>query len=188
MITAADQLLILESLVTTISAETGYRVLPSPEKFVDKRDFLASDETVVSTDRDTQDKMDAIDVAAVWCFFRGWSDVPGSPEDSPIKYFNYDLVFFKQKDRERLDENDTFEKTILKNYNDIITAVFNLQYELQGSRNLGVLDPARYAIQETTSLIVQQELEYEAQCEFIPGILGYRIVLREAIRVQLVEC
>lgn len=186
MISAADQLLISESLASTISSATGFRTIPSPQRFVDKRDFLSSS-SLAENLRDTQKKIDAIDAAAAWVFFRGWSDVSG-PEDSPIKLLNYDIVFFKQRDRERLDENNAFQKTILKNYNDIVAAVFNLQYELQGSRNLGVLDPSIYAIQETTSLTVQQELDYDVACEFIPGVFGYRIVLREGIRVQLVEC
>lgn len=187
MITSADQNLILQELTGIVEAETGFLTIPSPMKFVDKRDFISAHPDIVEADRDTQDKIDEIDVEACWVHFRGWTDV-GGPEDSPLKSYNYDLTFFVQADRERVNEGDAFQKRVLKNYNRIVEAVVNLQAEVYGSRNLGVLDEARYAVQQTSALIVQQELTSSTTCEFVPGVIGYLIVLREGVQIQLVEC
>ena len=187
MITSADQNLMLQELTTVIETQTGFRTIPSPMKFVDKRDFLASDPDTVEADRDTQDKIDELDVKACWTSFKGWTDV-GGPEDSPLKSYNYDLTFFVQADRERVDENDTFKKRVLKNYDDIVAAVVNLQEEVYSSRNLGVLNATRNANLQMTALVVQQELDFDVPCPFVPGVVGYLIVLREGIQIQLREC
>lgn len=192
MIPLADELQIREYLSGIIATATGYRVIPAPIYFNGVQDYWATYEDAPATP-ESLDEIDDIDVQCAWLYLKGYVDDPESPTDSPKMDLNYDIVLFQQSDRLREDENitpDAFNKMLLQNHNDFVGGLLNLKAALQGLRTMGLFPTGTggYAQQNTQGLIMIEEIDNRGECEFVPGITGYRVVLREPVQVQLVLC
>lgn len=189
-ITTADEQLIRRFIgidkIGSISTSVG-RIIPAPVYFAGKEDYWA---TIESVSYDTQDEIDTNHIKFCAFYPKGFVDRDG-PVDSPLVELTYEIYLFSQYDLERSDENispDAFNKKMLKAHNEFVGAFLELKETFQGWRNMGILDDAVYAIQQTTSLVQNQFIENRAQCRFIPGVVGHQVILDEPVRLKLVAC
>lgn len=167
-------------------ANTG-RVIPAPVYFNDKEDYWA---TVGSVSYNTQPAIEGEAIKYTCFYLKNIVKLAGT-DDSPLLGLVYEIEIFHQYELERADENvtpDAFNKKMLKSHNEFIAACLDLTSEFFGIRNIGVLDTAEYAVQQTTNLVQTQFIENKAITDFIPGVRGHKARFDETVRVQLIPC
>lgn len=186
---AAQELTIRQALATTIDAidEAGF-VIPAPLYCNGIEEFWG---TLDGTAINTKDEIEQGNVAACWIYPLQYSDdLTSSKPDSPLVNFTYEFYLFRQYGLEREDETATpeiFNSQVLKLHNKFVKAWLDIKTAFQGNRSLG-LDSGIFVQAITTSIVQPDFIQNQSQCEFVPGVVGFAVKLRETVRYKLVEC
>lgn len=186
--TAAEELQIREKLSESLNTVTSIgEVIPAPLYCNDASDFYAT----LDSAKDSKDEIELTPIAACWFYPIGFSDdLTSSKPDSPLVLLDYELYLFRQYGLQRADETETpdvFDSQMLKLHNQFIEAYLGIKSVFQGNRLMG-LDTNVFAINQTTSIVHNQDIENKAICKFVPGIVGFAATLRETVKIKLVDC
>jgi len=184
MLDASQEILIRESLADTIAtvSQAGF-VQPSPLYCNDVTEFWATlDDT-----KDTKVEIDTSIVAACWIYPLLFEDVPDAGcLDKPLIRLTYEFYLFRQYGLTREDESltpDVFNSKVLANHNLFIAAWLGIKNEFQGRRTITGL--TGFAFVKTTSITQAEDIQNQAICDFVPGIVGFAVRLRETVELQV---
>lgn len=186
---AANELIIRKALATTAGAiaACGY-IKPAPQYFSGIEDYYATTDGT----KDTQIEIETQLVSALWIYPMLFTDdFTSGGQDSPLINLEYEFYLFRQYGLMRADESstpDVFDAKVLYQHNQFITAWLALKESFQGNRNIAGLDPSVFVTAQTTSLIQIEDINNQAVCEFIPGLVGYAVRLRTSVNIKLLEC
>lgn len=187
------QLLIIRQAIADKIALAGLVCFPTAIYFAGANDFWQQVAPKV-----TQKDIETTPIAAVWIRYLRFEDAGDNPNipnageaDSPVTTRFYELTVFRSQSRQRLDETitpDAFKKRLLKTEIEIETDIENLTGEFRGVQILTGLAEDDSAVRETNSLVQNEFIESETECEFIKNVTGSQVKLICAVKIQMREC
>lgn len=188
MLTREQELTIREVLATRINSvsEAGF-VRPSAQYFGGREDFWA----VVDPDN-AGNEIETSLIAATWIYPVNFvDDITSASAHSPLINLTYEIYHFTQYGQMREDESDTadvFTEKVLKQHANFITAWLGIKEQFQGNITIAELDPTEFVVRQTTPVVQVEDMTTQAICEFIPGVVGYDVRLRETVQIRFMEC
>ena len=175
----ATELLVREHLADTVGLvpEAGY-IKPAAHYFGGIADFWAT----TDPSKDTQKEIEQTLISATWIYPVNFLDesTGGACDDKPLMHFDYEFYLFTGYGLLRADETespDIFGSKVLVQHNKFITAWLGIKEEFQGKRNIPGL--TGYTSAKTSPVVQVEDIASMAECEFIPGAIGYAVRLRE---------
>lgn len=150
--------------------------------------------TLAGASINTKEEIETERVAAIWIYPAHFTDdTTGSNKpDSPEVSLDYEYYLFGQYGLEREDETeipDIWNSQLLKFEDLFITAWLRIKEEFQGTQNIDGIDYAeKFAKAKTTSIVQLEDINDQAICKFVPGIVGFAVKLRETVIYKLRKC
>ena len=187
--TKDDEKILRQALATTLEgvSNIGF-VIPSRLRFNGIEEFWGT----LDESKETKIDIETSIVAGCWVYPMHFTDdTTSSPPDSPQVSLDYEMYLFRQYglERENEDEPDKiFEHQLLKLEDQFVEAWLGIKEEFQGNRNIAGIDSARFAKAKTSSIFQPEDIDDEAICRFVPGIVGFAVRLRETVIFKLKEC
>lgn len=183
MLDAEQELIIRESLADTLATipTIGF-VQPSPLYCNEVSEFWATFDAT----NDTKNEIDANALAACWIYPVGFVDVPDAGcLDKPLTQLTYEFYLFRQygvtRESDRTMSVEIFDTEILANHNDFVAAWLGIKNEFQGKRAIAGL--TGFSLADTTSVVQVDDIQNQAICDFVPGIVGFSVRLRETVNL-----
>lgn len=185
MLDATQELIIRKSLADTIAtvSEVGF-VQPSPLYCGDDEDFWATLNPTVNT----KDEIDQTIIPCCWLYPISFEDVPDAGcLDKPLIRLTYEFYLFRQYGIQRVADRvvsiEIFDTELLAEHNTFVAAWLGIKNEFQGKRNLTGLTGFTYA--KTNSIVQVDDIQNQDVCQFVNGIVGFSVRLRETIDLQV---
>ena len=188
-ITKDIELTVREALAETLKAVSSIgHIIPAAHYFNGKEDFWAT----VNTANNTQKEIETTPIEAVWLYPVNFADTAGAA-DSPRISLSYEMYLFKQYGLERETESeipgvDVFNEKVLKLHNEFIEAWLGIKGEFQRTANIAGIDGDEWTERKTNPVVQVEDIANQAICEFIPGIIGFAVRLRETVTLREVDC
>lgn len=186
--TAADELVLREKMAVNASglaSLSGIKVNPASLLLNDASDFWATFDQSVNT----KDEIDQNLIAALWIYPIDF--IPADDTDSPIIDFPYEHYLFVQYGVGRADEAEDatlFNSQRLAQEDKFYAAWLELMSLYRGRANIDGLPDGKYAVMKSSSMQTNGEIERFANCDFVRGIVGFSVRMRETVKFQLVAC
>lgn len=188
MLDATQEIIIRESLAATLATVTdaGF-IQPSPLYCNDVPGFWAT----LDDSKDTKDEIDQTIVAACWLYPVLFEDVADAGcLDKPLIRLTYEFYLFRQYGLTREDETatpDIFNSKVLVNHNLFISAWLGIKNALQGRRTMDMtgLGLTGFSSVHTNSIIQDGDIQNQEICQFVNGIVGFSVRLRETVELQV---
>lgn len=188
MLDSANELKVRKSLATTLATVTdaGF-IQPSPLYCNDIAEFWAT----LDAAKDTKDEIDQTIVPCVWLYPILFEDVADSGcMDKPLIKLTYEMYLFRQYGLAREDETaspDIFNKTLLANHNLFISAWLGIKEAFQGRRTMDMtgIGLTGFSSAFTNSVIQTDDIQNQDICQFVNGIVGFSVRLRETVELQV---
>ncbi len=164
--------------------EAGF-VIPATLYCNDISEFWAT----LDSAADTADEIEMRNIAATWLYPIRFED--SDQTDSPLVSLTYEFYMFRQFGLEREDENDPvdiFNGQILKLHELFIEGYLGIKAEFQRKANIAGLSSADFTRRQTTPVVQVENIDDEAFCKFIPGIVGWAVRFEETVEIQMRAC
>lgn len=188
MLDATQELIIRKSLATTLASvtEAGF-IQPSPLYCNDVSEFWAT----LDASNDTKDEIDQTIIACTWLYPILFEDVADAGcMDKPLIRLTYEAYIFRQYGLAREDETDTpdvFNSKVLANHNLFIAAWLGIKNALQGRRTMDMagIGLTGFSSAFTNSVVQADDIQNQEICQFVNGIVGFSVRLRETVELQV---
>lgn len=188
MLDKSNEIIIRKALAATLATVTdaGF-VQPSPLYCNDVAEFWAT----LDATKDTKDEIDQTIVPCVWLYPILFEDVPDAGcLDKPLIRLTYEMYLFRQYGLAREDETatpDVFNATLLANHNLFISAWLGIKNEFQGRRTMDMTGIGLTGFQSaiTTSIVQADDIQNQDVCQFVNGIVGFSVRLKETVELQV---
>ncbi len=188
-ITKDIELTIREALADTLETVTSIgKVIPAAHYFNGREDYWAT----VDVTKNTQKLIETTPIEACWIYPANFADTGGAA-DSPRISLSYEFYLFKQYGFERETESeipsvDVFEEKVLKLHNAFIAAWLGIKGEFQRAASIAALSADDFAERKTNPVVQVEDIANQAICEFVPGVIGFAVRLRESVTLREVDC
>lgn len=188
MLDKANEIIIRKALATTLETVTdaGF-VQPSPLYCNDVSEFWAT----LDNSNDTKDEIDQTIVPCCWLYPILFEDVPDAGcMDKPLIRLTYEMYLFRQYGLAREDETDTpdvFNSKVLANHNLFVGAWLGIKNAFQGRRTMDMtgIGLTGFSSAFTNSVVQTDDIQNQDVCQFVNGIVGFSVRLRETVELQV---
>ena len=175
-------------------AAPSFKVFTSGIDYTGKEAFWSNTGANKTTQKDLETSL----INAIWVEWLNFTDTPNNPnvtdageDHAPIITRIYQLTVFCEANNARYNESgDLLDKRFLSVDRLIELTINELVTEFRGATpiDLSEIDETKFVISESNSLYMQEYVERNAVCDFIPNKTGRQAKLIVPVLLQLLEC